>query len=127
MKTNIAIFFAALGILILNGCITSQQPATVNAGAFDQPLPAIHVMPVIDARDDKSGALEAEDIQRIRDLTKSKLNDLGYQTVMVDSWRRDASASGQDPAEMNEAALCRLAPERSEEHTSELQSLTNLV
>ena len=95
MKTHFTILFAALGFLILNGCITSQQPATVAANAFDQPLPAIYVMPVIDARDDKSGTLDAGDIQRIRDLTKSKLNDLGYQPVMVDSWRGVASTSDE--------------------------------
>ena len=53
----------------------------------------------------------AGDLQRIRDLTKSKLEDLGYQTVMVDSWRSEASTTNPDLAQMNDAALCRLAPE----------------
>jgi len=112
MKTSI--LFAALGFLILTGCITNPDKPTMNASAFNQPIGRIDVMPVIDARKDKSGQFDAGDIQRVRDLVRTKLQGLGYQAVLVDSWRKEASTTDEQLAQMSDAALCQLAPAESQ-------------
>jgi len=86
----------------------------MNASAFNQPIGAIYVMPLIDARKDKSGQFDADDIQRVRDLVRTKLQGLGYQAIMVDSWRKDASTTDEQLAQMSDAALCQLAPAESQ-------------
>ena len=110
MKTGFASSFAALGFLMLSGCMSSHEGATIDATAFNQPLPTIHIMPLIDARKDKSGSLDVDDIQRIRDLTRTKLGDMGYQAVIENVWQKDVSTTDQQVAAMNEAALSRLVP-----------------
>ena len=112
MKTSI--LFAALGFLILTGCITNPDKPTMNASAFNQPIGRIDVMPVIDARKDKSGEFDAGDVQRVRDLVRTKLQGLGYQAVLVDSWRKEASTTDEQLAQMSDAALCQLAPAESQ-------------
>jgi len=108
MKTYMGIFWSAFGCLLLTGCITSHQQATMDATAFTQPLPAIHVMPVIDARTDRSGELDPGDLQRLRDLMKEKLEDKGYQTVVVDTWKSAATTSPD--REWSVADLVQQAP-----------------
>ena len=69
-------------------------------------------MPVVDARFDQTAKFDQGDFKTIRDLTKGKLEDLGYMAVLIDAWPTDVS--GQKLAAMSDTDVCRLAPAESQ-------------
>lgn len=70
-------------------------------------------MPVIDARDDKSFPFDDTDRKRLRDMTKSRLEENGYPVIVVDSWGVGAPPPEQVLADMTDSELAALAPSDS--------------
>jgi hypothetical protein len=112
---NILLCFAASGTLLLNACDTPspRQALSLDQGAFAHHIPAVYLMPVIDARDDKSVPFDDADRKRLRDMTKSRLDEHGYQVILVDSWGAGMPPSDQTLADMSNSELAALAPSDS--------------
>jgi hypothetical protein len=111
MKKHVMICFAALGLFLITGCVAPHRQAiTLDESAFSPDISTIYVMPVIDARSDKTAKLEDKDFKRMREMAKEILGRFNhYQSVLVDSWGT-GGISDQSLADMNASELSSLAP-----------------
>lgn len=96
----------------MTGCITPRQPITLNADAFNKPISAIYVMPII-ADQSLEQKLMDTDFESMTETIESLLEQYGYHPVSVDSWGTNDTISDQSLVNMGVTELCRLAPTKS--------------
>lgn len=95
--------------LMATGCVTIQRkPIAVDVNAFEKGIEPIMIMPIVDARADKSVSFDKDDSDKLRALVIKRLQGLGYSAQACDSWK--SSVSPQQLSDMNEKELCRLLP-----------------
>ena len=100
-----------LASLMATGCATIQrQPIAVDAAAFQKSIEPIMIMPIVDARADKSVTFDKDEQERVRTLVLKRLQVLGYAAQSCDSWNSQAPVSPQQLSDMNTEELSRLLP-----------------
>jgi hypothetical protein len=113
MKRTAFIVLAALGPLIMTGCVSPRPAITLDAGAFHQRIAAIYVTPIIDGRTDKSEALKNKDFEFMAGTIDNLLYQYGYRSVFVYSWGTNDAISNQSLNNMSGAELSNLVPAES--------------
>ena len=100
-----------IATLMATGCVSIQrQPITVDASAFEKSVEPIMIMPIIDARTDKSVSFDKGESDRVSARVLQRLRGLGYVAQTCDSWNSPSVVSSQQLSDMNTEELCHLLP-----------------
>lgn len=108
--TGLVLAIAITG-LMATGCATiPRQPIGIDAAAFNNNIEPIMVMPIVDAREDKSVSFDKDESERLRALVVKRLVGRGYAAQSCDSWNTQSTVSSQQLSDMNSDELCRILP-----------------
>jgi hypothetical protein len=109
IKINALKFVIPVLGLLLSAC-TTQNATVVDSGAFRPEVDTLYLMPLVDARTDKSSVFDADDIKRVRDSAAKHLEALGYAVNQIDAWKTEQPVADDALANMTADDLCKLAP-----------------
>lgn len=97
-------------LLIISGCAPKRIPITLDQMAFTKTIDPITIMPILDARTNKTVPYDKKDSQKFLDIISDRLEILGY-TVQFASWKAVSSdLDTQDLLDMNIDELCNYIP-----------------
>jgi len=114
MKRITNTLFITWGLFITTGCIDlGDRAITLDAGAFNQSIAPIYMMPIIDGRNYKSGKLEDNDFIFMEEITGNLLEQHGFHPVFVYSRGTNEAISDQNFTNMSIAELSNLVPVES--------------
>lgn len=103
-----------IALLCLTGCTTVvRQPITLDESAFNTRLETIIVMPVLDARAEKSVSFAPSESKRVLKRVINKLVALGYDVQTANTWNVPPDVTPQQFLDMSTAELCRYLPANS--------------
>ena len=106
------VFFSLICSLLTAGCATTPKiPIKLDPGYREKNISAIYLMPVVDRRIDKKGAIDPE--KDIRLPSKAILEKKGYQVVLNADFKDGQSFTGEQLSEMETGDLAGLGPKEA--------------
>jgi len=94
---------------LLTGCGTVRRQAiTMDMDAVHSIDTPIYIMPIIDARTNRSVEFNDDDSKHLQTLAAKKLKKMGYDVRVVHSWDRHASAEMGHLLDMNTEEICEI-------------------
>ena len=98
---------------LLGGCTAGpSKPALYfDPDSFHPEVSVVHVMPILDARTDKTAKFDEADRRNLLKRSQKRIKSLGYDVEIVDKWTLDVPASEEELAAMTPEQLCGFAPQ----------------